>query len=74
VRLVKRRHERPIEQVREENSLWYRLVSQRKRLRCGKGSLSTAFVPRGGVCVSTESQSVSRVEDGRGHRRHGELL
>ncbi len=58
VRLIKGCDERAIEQIREENSLWYRLVSQRKRLRCGERSFSTAFVPCGGVCVSTESQSV----------------
>ena len=58
VGLIERRHQRAIEQMREEHSLWYRVVAQRKRLRCGERSLSTAFVPRGGVCISTESQSV----------------
>jgi hypothetical protein len=65
MRLIERRHERAVEQVREENSLWYRLVSQRKRLRGGERSLSTAFVPCGGVCVSTESQSVMNYSGNR---------
>ena len=46
VGLIERRHERSVEQIREENSLWYRLVSQRKRLRCGEK------VPKHGLCTT----------------------
>jgi hypothetical protein len=36
VRLIERRDERAIEQVGEENSLWYRVVVQQRRLRVAK--------------------------------------
>lgn len=41
------------EEVWNENSLWYRLVDQRKRLRHGKSLCRNGFVPCGGVCFST---------------------
>jgi hypothetical protein len=45
VRLIERRDEGFGEEVREENSLCYRVVGQRQRLRVVKGSFSKAFVP-----------------------------
>ena len=54
VRLIEDRDEGLVEEVWEENSLWYRVVGQIKRLRRGKSSCGNGFLPRGGVCVSTD--------------------
>src|SRR6516164_10226102 len=52
--LIERRDEGFVEEVREENSLWYRVAVQRKRLRCRKSSVAQQVLRRGGVCVSPE--------------------
>jgi len=52
--LIKGRDEGPVDEIREEDRLWYRLRVHRKRLR-GRESLSlTALHDGGGGCVSTE--------------------
>ena len=53
--LVKRRDDRLRDEVGKENSLCYRGVVQRQRLRAAKGSFSKAFVPLGGVSAYGES-------------------
>jgi len=56
VRLIERGHEWLGEQLRKENSLWYRVVAQCERLR-GEESLSgNSFLSRGGVCFCTNPQ------------------
>ena len=54
VRLIERGDERAIEEVRKEHSLWYCRGRQRRRLRRGESECGNRFLPRGGVCVSTE--------------------
>ena len=54
MRLIEGGNEGAIEEVRQENSLWSRLVVQRRRLRVVKGACRNDFLPCGGVCVSTE--------------------
>jgi hypothetical protein len=53
--LVEDGDERSIKEVGEENSLWYRGIVQRRRLRVAKVALSKPFVPLGGVSFSAES-------------------
>jgi hypothetical protein len=43
VLLIEGGNERATEKIRKENSLWYRLGRQRKRLRRGESSVATAF-------------------------------
>jgi hypothetical protein len=43
VRLIKRRDEGLLEEIGEEDSLWYRVVCQRERLRGEKHCVATAF-------------------------------
>jgi hypothetical protein len=52
VRLIERRDERCVEEVRKKNSLWYRVVLHASASVVVKGFICTAFVPRGGVCFS----------------------
>jgi hypothetical protein len=58
MRLIEGGDERLGEQVRKENSLWYRVVGQTERLR-GEGSLcGNSFLSRGGVCFCTNPSSL----------------
>jgi len=57
VRLIKRRDQGLLEEVVEENSLWYRFVSQRERLRREKQLCGNSFLSRGGVCFCTNPSS-----------------
>ena len=43
VGLIERRDQRLVEEVREENSLWYRVVAQAKASVVGKARLATAL-------------------------------
>src|SRR5215203_4621966 len=54
VLLIKGGNEWVIEEVREENSLWYRRGRQRKRLRDAERTCGNGFLACGGVCVSME--------------------
>ena len=54
VGLIERRDEGFVEEVWEEDSLWYRFVAQSKASVVGKSSCGNGFVPCGGFCVSTE--------------------
>lgn len=54
VRLIERRDEGFVEEVGEEDSLWYRVVAQSKASVVGKSSCGNGFVPCGGFCVSIE--------------------
>src|SRR3954451_465583 len=74
MRLVEGGDEGTIKEIREENTLCYRGLVQQRRLRVAKGSFSKAFVPLGGVSISTESAPLGRVEDERGRIQCGELL
>ena len=51
--LIERRDEGLVEEVGEENSLWYGFVAQSKASVVGKSSCGNGFVPCGGFCVST---------------------
>jgi hypothetical protein len=56
--LIEGDDERLVEEIGEENSLWYRVVAQRDasvvtRKRCGNG-----FLPRGGVSMYAKSTIV----------------
>src|SRR3954452_22228182 len=66
MRLVEGGDEGTIKEIREENTLCYRGLVQQQRLRVAKGSFSKAFVPLGGVSISTESAPLGRVEAKRG--------
>src|SRR4051812_40136411 len=66
MRLVEGGDEGTIKEIREENTLCYRGLVQQRRLRVAKGSFSKAFVPLGGVSISTESAPLGRVEEERG--------
>ena len=44
--LIEGRDERLVNEVGEQNSLWYRVGVQRKRLRCRKGSSLNGFLRR----------------------------
>jgi hypothetical protein len=46
--LVEGRNKRFVNEVGEQNSLWYRVGVQRKRLRCRKGSSLNGFLRRRG--------------------------
>ena len=52
--LIEGRDEGFVEEVWEEDSLWYRVVAQAKASVVGESSLANGFVPCGGFCVSTE--------------------
>jgi hypothetical protein len=52
--LIERRDEGRVEEVWEEDSLWYRVVAQAKASVVGKSACRNGFVPCGGFCVSTE--------------------
>jgi hypothetical protein len=54
VGLIERRDEGCVEEVWEEDSLWYRFVAQSKASVVGKSSCGNGFVPCGGFCVSIE--------------------
>jgi hypothetical protein len=54
VGLIERRNDRFVEEVGEEDSLWYRFVAQSKASVVGKSSCGNGFVPCGGFCVSIE--------------------
>lgn len=54
VLLIEGGDEGAIEEVRKENSLWYRPGGQRKRLRGGERTCGNGFLPCGGICVSPE--------------------
>jgi hypothetical protein len=54
VGLIEGRDEGFVEEVWEENSLWYRVIAQSKASVVGKSSCGNGFVPCGGFCVSTE--------------------
>jgi hypothetical protein len=54
VGLIKCRDQRFVEEVWEEDSLWYRFVAQSEASVVGKSSCGNGFVPCGGFCVSTE--------------------
>jgi hypothetical protein len=54
VRLIERRDEGLVEEVREEDSLWYRVAVQRNASVVAKSVCGYSFLRRGGVCVSTE--------------------
>ena len=54
LRLIESRDEGFVEEVREENSLWYRVAVQHKRLRSRKSSVLQQVLRRGGVCISPE--------------------
>ena len=49
--LVERGDEGLVEQIREQNSLWYRV-----RRHAGVSVVSTTFVPHGGSCVSPQNR------------------
>jgi len=55
VGLIKGRDQGFVEEVWEEDSLWYRVVAQAKASVVGKSACSNRFVPYGGFCVSIES-------------------
>jgi hypothetical protein len=72
--LIEGRDQGTIGQVREQNSLCYRRLVQRNRLRVGKRRLVNSVVPtRRRLCFS-ETRSLGRVENGRARRSRGELL
>jgi hypothetical protein len=54
VRLIDGRDEGLGKEVRKQNTLWYRVVGQIKRLRREESSCGNGFLSRGGVCVSTD--------------------
>src|SRR6516225_8771375 len=54
LRVIERRDERLVEQVREENSLWYRVGAQADASVVEKPCFAQQVLRRGGVCVSAE--------------------
>jgi hypothetical protein len=52
--LIKRRDQRGVEEVWEQDSLWYRVGVQRNASVVAKSVCGYCFLRRGGVCVSTE--------------------
>jgi hypothetical protein len=52
--LIERRDERFVEEVWEENSLWYGVGVQRNASVVAKSVCGYSFLRRGGDCVSTE--------------------
>jgi uncharacterized membrane protein len=52
--LIERRNEGCVDEVWEENSLWYRVGVQRNASVVEKSVCGYSFLRRGGVCVSTE--------------------